>query len=911
MLLQEWVPDRACRPAEDTYPRLLTADEIREILSIIDKIDTGGVGDKILLEVKRNFKYDIYKQMTNPKAKCSVTSITISFLQQRIVVKYYQTKAEHGLQCGHIGTTSISSSTIQGTMNTFKQLSGASGSFESSIRNLTSLLYAHDRKQYLATIMHFSTNPPVSKSDVLDMRCELLEIKLDKIVVDWEVNYLSPTADVTYGYMKRYYWHTIHEIRNNEVIPTDRKVLRLMLNCSTMFYHQVLPEDVAKAILHATEYKGVIVAFSPFNTGIVVNDVKVCIVDVIIVPNSISNGRSEEGQTTFLMKEIFHKKSDIYIKGIKGLTELYPVTYEYRSMIEIGGVDRYIQKSNVISEFEPQLSMIKESLTQRIVDTLDNNYVLFGVDSDTLSANYSSIRDFKTSNPDARIVGSRDSMYVIATTKPLSFSSGSTIEIRDLDFDHLTTRVEYPVINRLRSENDDVDDNLWLLPMQTSNVIINDSLFPAYKQLTEYLNENNMTVVAHGLHPINGKILSYLVYSKIDPVDILNGAKMNKEYCYAIAKGGDYNQIIRLAYLDPLRTIPNNIHRITSTIGCEASRRYLLYELNQILGGEGNDVNSRHMSVIADLIYLKGISMGATFPGNVARGQGPITLATEEKGGTVLKSAANNRAFESTASVSTSIITGQEPYIGERASSISMSEEQAQLSLQRHKEKLETKRKLRSNLVVTAEAVKARNATLMKTILSSIPSGIPEAKLEPETPSKDISLSTDTGVQSQFRGLTPSYVVPASMVQAAKTVNPVCDLRFDTTNVITATSTPNHNISSEYYSKKFVAQSFYDKLLTNLRPTITNNKLRTILPEYTALVIKRRNYDENVGQLSSMVPTLQGKAHTVSTIDSKKMIDGSVILDIPFPTFNEDANVRIDVENIMRLFHHATSIITV
>jgi len=74
---------------------------------------------------------------------------------------------------------------------------------------------------------------------------------------------------------------------------------------------------------------------------------------------------------------------------------------------------------------------------------------------------------------------------------------------------------------------------------------------------------------------------------------------------------------------DPKRTISNNIVEIVNTLGIEAARTSLLYELRNVYSFDGSYINYRHLSVLADVMTYRGhllsISRGINRDGPLKR----------------------------------------------------------------------------------------------------------------------------------------------------------------------------------------------------------------------------------------------------------------------------------------------------
>lgn len=146
-------------------------------------------------------------------------------------------------------------------------------------------------------------------------------------------------------------------------------------------------------------------------------------------------------------------------------------------------------------------------------------------------------------------------------------------------------------------------------------------------------------------------------------------------YTYAVSKGANLDEISQLPWIDMTRTISNDIHQISEIYGCETSRAYFLFNLMQVLESSNlTGINSRHITMIADLIYNRGYPLGIDYYGSSNRGGGFITTASMERAKDVYTKGGMHRRKERM-NITPSIMTGQQIRIGKGAWDIGATQE--------------------------------------------------------------------------------------------------------------------------------------------------------------------------------------------------------------------------------------------
>jgi DNA-directed RNA polymerase subunit A' len=70
--------------------------------------------------------------------------------------------------------------------------------------------------------------------------------------------------------------------------------------------------------------------------------------------------------------------------------------------------------------------------------------------------------------------------------------------------------------------------------------------------------------------------------------------------------GSNLDEVLEIEGVDPNRTITNNVHEISKSLGIEAARNSLIMEATNVLEEQGLDVDSRHIMLVADIMTSTG-----------------------------------------------------------------------------------------------------------------------------------------------------------------------------------------------------------------------------------------------------------------------------------------------------------------
>ena len=170
------------------------------------------------------------------------------------------------------------------------------------------------------------------------------------------------------------------------------------------------------------------------------------------------------------------------------------------------------------------------------------------------------------------------------------------------------------------------------------------------------------------------KNLPEIIISGISTVNrIVINKKDNDEKKYMLAiEGIGLLDIMKTDGIDYKHCTSNNVSEILTTLGIEASRKSIIYELNYTFAGHSIHVDQRHLGLISDLMTFKGTVLGFQRFSMIKMKDSVFLNSSFERTTDVLFDAAINSKTENLSGVSESIITGKTAKIGTGAFQILM-----------------------------------------------------------------------------------------------------------------------------------------------------------------------------------------------------------------------------------------------
>lgn len=103
-----------------------------------------------------------------------------------------------------------------------------------------------------------------------------------------------------------------------------------------------------------------------------------------------------------------------------------------------------------------------------------------------------------------------------------------------------------------------------------------------------------------------------------------------KDEFIIITAGSNLKKVLDLEFVDPTRTLSNDIYEISSTFGIEAARQAIIEEVFKVIEAQGLNVDIRHIMLVADTMCISGAIKGITRYGVVSEKASVLARASFE-----------------------------------------------------------------------------------------------------------------------------------------------------------------------------------------------------------------------------------------------------------------------------------------
>jgi hypothetical protein len=304
---------QSAKEITDINPRKLLPNEIEDILSIIPPIMSSN--KEVSETLTRSFKDRLRTQLTN----IDITPLAIPMLKQQILSQFLKARVTPGTAVGNNAAEALGAQITQMTLNTF-HAAGSAKNISAGVGRISEVLKASKEPKIRSCSIHFKDNTITLEQILREKRSEFVEIKIDNLIVDYNIelrSQLFQTEPEWYGLYRN--------LIRFDVPVQDMFVLRLEIDKYLLYSHDIDMMDIATEI----ESGGSVIAvFSPLFIGII---------DVYVIPGTIEETTSEidniRASIVFLENVVIPKILDMKIRGIQGITGLYPVSEPVLSIV--------------------------------------------------------------------------------------------------------------------------------------------------------------------------------------------------------------------------------------------------------------------------------------------------------------------------------------------------------------------------------------------------------------------------------------------------------------------------------------------------------------------------------------------------------------------------------------------------
>ena len=178
--------------------------------------------------------------------------------------------------------------------------------------------------------------------------------------------------------------------------------------------------------------------------------------------------------------------------------------------------------------------------------------------------------------------------------------------------------------------------------------------------LTNFQNDLLDNLILHGVKKIS-KVLLRKITDNLEKVD---GNYKKQESWVLDTVGTNLIDILALDFIDPTRTITNDIIEIHNILGIEAARQAIKNEFSEVIEFDSTYINDHHLSMLVDRMCCNDKMISIFRHGINNDDIGPIAKASFEETPEIFLKAARHAELDAMKGVSANVMCGQEGYFG-------------------------------------------------------------------------------------------------------------------------------------------------------------------------------------------------------------------------------------------------------
>lgn len=505
--------------------------------------------------------------------------------------------------------------------------------------DIVSWITFHDTKKYEAKYNKFDEVQDAYKlniscgntkkfADVFGFVLKLKQIKLEKMV-DFEVKYeygrydTVPDIELSDGTHKMHR-DKITQLLNKTKNKADKEILQDILDENIMYDEIVSIEEVAPS--HKYVYDFTVKDTRNFN---------------------IFNG--------LCIRDTFHlsgvSSASTAVRGVPRIKELLSVTKNIKTpVMTICVKEQYRQDKEKCKE------ILNSIQTTYFRDIVEDTKIFYDPDDDN-----SQIDDDRFFVKTYRhfIADRRDNLSPMLLRFQFSKEKMLEYNVTMMDIHHTLTDF-YNIENRNTSEIEAIfsDDNAEKLVLRLK--LEKNADRDIITEL-EALKKSILDMIITGVKQVNKVVMNKKEYPKYN--DELLHFENTWEWILETS-GTNLIDILSHKYIDPLRTVSNDINEIVSLLGIEAARQVLYNEIYEVISSASLFVNYRHIALLVDTMTNRGYLLSIDRHG-INRGDiGPLAKCSFEETTDMLIKAGAFSELDRINGVSANIMLGQLPPAG-------------------------------------------------------------------------------------------------------------------------------------------------------------------------------------------------------------------------------------------------------
>lgn len=656
-------------------PRLLTDDEIKEIINLIPipKSPLEFVALNAHEDIKSNLRLQLYKIMISPSV--------INNLKGWILNQDLRSQSDSNEPIGLVAAEGIGAPLSQLNFNSFH--SAGHGKVY-TIDGYREIIKAPVDKKNLTMTIHLK-NKEYTFEEVFDLKKDIVGISVADLLL------LSDGDIYEKNEYKRPWWYDLYSFfaaeDMEEIIEESKCFMRLKFKINMLYSFKVSLTDIVEKIEinsvklnngQPSNEKSVICIPSPADIGIIdifpVESKQIESLNNYLGKNNVQVGINDSNASSIFLKHFTRTAfKDILLKGIEGIKSIYP--------IQIKTLDVIKSEEELSSKYTFKTILKKELETINYIPTIEerkeiefnikNNDFKLWVDNIALKISGITLEKLEKLLDKCNIKIKGDKKSRSERKKKENLDLPYTISEMPIGWRHtLNNKPGYRDYIIIRMPNGWKDE----LNKYYDEQMITDAKKSGYGWEYRYRELSNN--VEKKFFPSNyikmlvdkeQDKLSKLAKDNIDnPNWIFQASELSRcfNYVYIETIGSNLKKLLSHKLVNESLTMSNNSHEVLDCFGIESVRAFITRDFYDMINGNGTYLNSMYINLLGSVMTYSGHIVPITSKGAASQQRGILTDMTFQNPLQKANKAASAGLIQSVNSVSASIFQGQRVKLG-------------------------------------------------------------------------------------------------------------------------------------------------------------------------------------------------------------------------------------------------------
>jgi len=645
------IPKPKIDPSTIFEERFLTKEEIEYIVDIIPMVPAA------VAEIGFIIQQQIKNWLSIELMDLKIIPLGIEILRSQIEFDFFRSLAEPGKTIGVTCAESIGQPLTQITLSSFHQ-TGSSTAGASGVDSIREMLNISSERKNEFTTIHFR-NKDLSYDEAFEMRRHLSSLTLHDVTKKSSFIKIEDKNISTRGWWYDSFFSCFKNEKNESDLEESNVYLRLYLDVQKMYDTHTTIKSVVEVIEGIDKNNKEEICckcvYSPTSIGIIDiyaqnNVFEILKKNLVKVNKTALNALSGEGvEIIFLQRCIVNKMSEIIIKGIPGLREIFPTT-------------------------------VKTPLLFKFAQPFINEETNHGIGNFLSEEDKKNLFPKKNKNPSLNniwkiwidFIKVRVSGIPISKLVKLIEASGLEVLYSPPDIDNkiIKNKNINPLYNQLRHDcivvkvNDEIINKVFIEYDEQGNIKEEKYMNSKKKKFNPVDYINSFATECNRLRDLYNKQVKENKKNIIPLEENVKKFLLHSGYVYVDVIGINMKSLILNSHIDISRCKCNNFNVMMETFDIEVTRNSYIREFYDHIVNNGAFMNLKYLTLISEFVTCQGFLIPVTSRGVSRQNIGPFSKASFEHAMATFIDAASNKKHENIKSTSTAIFVGQRALIG-------------------------------------------------------------------------------------------------------------------------------------------------------------------------------------------------------------------------------------------------------